>query len=105
VRDGLAQGAADGSASDRAALPGGAPRGTPELPLLEEAVRISARPALPERRRREDAAYFIGKCLLDRRDRRAVRYLRNSVARSPWRVKSWAALVAAHVVCGGAETR
>ncbi len=36
--------------------------------------------------------YFIGKCLLDRRDARARWYLGQSVRSNPWQIRAWCAL-------------
>lgn len=44
-------------------------------------------------------AYFIGKCLLDRRDRRAVAYLWRSVREAPLAGRRWGALAAAGLLC------
>jgi glycosyltransferase involved in cell wall biosynthesis len=80
---------------------------------LKLAATVSAEgpPAeAPERKSR--TAYFIGKCLLDRRDSRAVGYLRDSSCQAPlwWRPR--AALLAARLLCrdatnepGGADDR
>ncbi len=73
-------------------------RGEPETQLLEKAREVSAAPgggwAWAGR-----GSYFIGKCLFDRRDRRAIPYLRRSVALSPWNLRMWGALGAAAVLC------
>lgn len=50
-------------------------------------------------------AYFIGKCLLDRRDRRALRYLRMAVRERPIRARAWLALAWAAAVCRERPTR
>ncbi len=50
-------------------------------------------------------AYFIGKCLLDRRDRRALRYLRMAVREQPTRARAWLALAWAAAVCWGRPSR
>jgi glycosyltransferase involved in cell wall biosynthesis len=70
-------------------------RGDPEALLLEEAASISAEPRQGKESPRINNSYFIGKCLLDRRDRRALLYLARSVQKSPWRWRGWAALVLA----------
>jgi glycosyltransferase involved in cell wall biosynthesis len=73
--------------------------GDPEEPLLEEAARISAEAATKGAVARGESSYFIGKCLLDRRDRRAVPYLARSVREWPWRWRPWSALVLASLCC------
>jgi glycosyltransferase involved in cell wall biosynthesis len=47
----------------------------------------SARPDLTA------GAYFVGRCLLARRDPRARRYFRKVLARRPWSLKAWASLL------------
>ncbi len=44
-------------------------------------------------------SYFIGRCLMDRRDRRAVGYLARSVGERPWSLRRWSALAGSLVVC------
>jgi glycosyltransferase involved in cell wall biosynthesis len=44
-------------------------------------------------------SYFIGRCLMDRRDRRAVGYLARSVGERPWSLRRWTALAGSLVVC------
>ena len=69
----------------------------PETDLLAEAARISA---LPESGREQNSnAYFIGRCLFDRRDLRAKDYLWRSIRNNPWRWRSWACLVLAQFRC------
>ncbi len=70
-----------------------------EEPELREAARLSALPVPAGRFRRVGNSYFIGKCLFDRRDARAVDYLRRSVRQSPWQVRGWMALLAARLLC------
>jgi glycosyltransferase involved in cell wall biosynthesis len=74
-------------------------RGDAEGPLLEEAARISAEPGPGKRAVGVGNSYFIGKCLLDRRDRRALPYLVRSLRRRPWHWRSWAALLLASLRC------
>lgn len=65
--------------------------------LLVQASQASSaehRPAEPATN-----AYFIGKCLLDRRDRRAVAYLWRSVREAPLAGRRWRALAAAGLLC------
>jgi len=69
-----------------------------EYPLLAQAVRISAEPKSPTAGGTRQN-YFIGKCLLDRRDRRAIPYLWKSVIESPRSVWGWLAFVAALLLC------
>jgi hypothetical protein len=38
-------------------------------------------------------AYFIGRCLLARRDPRARLYFRKVLARRPWSLKAWLSLL------------
>ena len=72
-------------------------RGVGEQPILQEATRVSAeRPRAP--RSRDGNAYFIGKCLLARRDPRAISYLRKSVWTRPWSARSWHALLTAAIL-------
>lgn len=44
-------------------------------------------------------SYFIGRCLMDRRDRRAVGYLARSIAERPWSWRRWSALAGSLVLC------
>jgi glycosyltransferase involved in cell wall biosynthesis len=69
--------------------------GLDEAPVLEEARRIRPHLEMPRSSRAGDGPglYFIGKCLLDRGDRRALRYLWRAVRSRPWHVRSWAALL------------
>jgi glycosyltransferase involved in cell wall biosynthesis len=73
--------------------------GQPEDPLLEEAERVSAGRSLGGKTAAAGNSYFIGKCLLDRRDRRALSYLGRCVRRRPWYWRYWAAYFYATVVC------
>jgi hypothetical protein len=79
-------------------------RGESEQPLLEEAATICREPRTPSHRATAGNAYFIGKCLLDRRDRRALKYLRRCVYEQPWSWRHWAALSAGVVLCRGTDT-
>jgi glycosyltransferase involved in cell wall biosynthesis len=74
-------------------------RGVSEAPLLDQAEAISQEPPAPGVRCLAANNYFIGKCLLDRRDRRAIAYLRTSVRHNPWGWRPWAALAAAYLLC------
>jgi glycosyltransferase involved in cell wall biosynthesis len=78
--------------------------GCHEYNLLEEAARVSAEPGLSAIQTAAANAYFIGKCLLDRRDRRAVPYLWLSIRHAPSSWRSWAALMAALLLCGSPRT-
>jgi hypothetical protein len=67
--------------------------GADEGPLLAEAARIRPRHdggshTTPS----AEGYYFVGKCLLARRDPRAARYLRAALRRRPWDLKAWMAL-------------
>jgi glycosyltransferase involved in cell wall biosynthesis len=73
-------------------------RGEVESPHLAEAARVSAEPA-PAGANAGDGSYFIGKLLLDRRDRRALPYLWRSVRQRPGHLRGWAALAVASLLC------
>lgn len=66
-----------------------------EEPWLAEAARISALRKPFARQAQSANSYFIGKCLLDRRDPRAINYLTRSVRAKPWSLRRWFALAAA----------
>jgi glycosyltransferase involved in cell wall biosynthesis len=74
-------------------------RGEPEYPLLEEAARLAAEAGPRTRSSANANSYFIGKCLLDRRDRRAFPYLLRSLRQCPWHWRTWAAIVLASLRC------
>ena len=77
-------------------------RGESETSCLEHAARVSAEsPSRDVPGRQSGTSYFIGKCLLNRRDVRAIRYLENCVAQSPFSWKPRAALLAARLLCRG----
>ncbi len=80
-------------------------QGASEEPYLAEAALISAEPPRGKGRSSVGNSYFIGKCLLDRRDRRALKYLRRSVRNAPWNWRHWAALAGAAVLCRSAVAR
>ena len=61
--------------------------GGDEGPLLREAALI--RPSDPRGKRLAPGLYFIGKRLLDRKDPRAIGYLKAATAARPWHIKSW----------------
>jgi len=66
--------------------------GRSEAVLLENAAKI--RPSGRKRTSRQKAkgAYFVGKCLLDRGDRRGLGYLRDAIRLSPLWIKPWLVL-------------
>lgn len=66
--------------------------GQPEAPLLEEAARISAEVLNRTCCTGKANNYFIGKCLLDRRDARSLRYFLYSIRNRPGNVRTWLAL-------------
>jgi len=74
-------------------------RGESEAPHLEAAEAISGEQHPGNHRSRAASSYFIGKCLLDRRDLRAVGYLGRSVRQNPWQWRGWVALGAAQILC------
>lgn len=80
-------------------------RGGAEAGALLEAERVSAEAMAGRGPSTEEISYFIGKCLLDRGDRRSRRYLLRRARKAPWDVRAWAAtlwsLVRAH---GDGET-
>jgi len=59
--------------------------------LLDEAARIA--PAGASRAGEAAALYFIGKCLLQQRNVKWRRYLREAVRRNPWHWRAWAGLL------------
>jgi glycosyltransferase involved in cell wall biosynthesis len=71
--------------------------GLSEDPILEEAKYVRPPSAMWREAQSSESAglYFIGKCLLSRRDERSVGYLRRAVRSRPWHVKSWIALILA----------
>jgi glycosyltransferase involved in cell wall biosynthesis len=74
-------------------------QGASETAHLEEASRISTEPWAPAEPSTLGNTYFIGKCLLNRRDARALPYLRRSVRKAPWNWRHWAALASAALLC------
>jgi glycosyltransferase involved in cell wall biosynthesis len=74
-------------------------QGTPETAHLEQAARVSNEPCPPCEPSVLGNTYFIGKCLLDRRDSRALPYLRRSVRANPWNWRHWASLAGAALLC------
>jgi len=71
-------------------------QGLPEEPALRE---LASSAATKGRRRAGGGAYFVGKCLMDRRDRRAVDYLRRSVEEHPLWIRARLAHLLAKWVC------
>jgi glycosyltransferase involved in cell wall biosynthesis len=70
-------------------------RGEDEAPVLE---RANLQPVLRSGQRlcSADATdYFIGRCLVGRRDGRALRYLRRSLAANPRNLRAWVMLLPA----------
>ena len=72
--------------------------GLDEKLWLEDAKEISHK-GLAAKQPRNSNAYFIGRCLLARRNESARKYLRRAVAAAPWSLKRRAALLAAMVLC------
>jgi glycosyltransferase involved in cell wall biosynthesis len=66
--------------------------GEPEAELLRRAESIRHRTRLSD----SSGYYFIGKCLLDRRDRRAAAYLTQALRRQWTSPRIWAAWLLAH---------
>lgn len=74
--------------------------GKDESDLLAEAREVRpGRPSAAGAGRTEDGDYFVGKCLLDRRDRRAVEYFLRSARRRPTSARSWAGLALTLATC------
>jgi glycosyltransferase involved in cell wall biosynthesis len=73
--------------------------GQAEASLLEEVEAVCAEPLLPKNRSLATSDYFIGKCLLNRRDRSALKYLRRCVRLAPWNVRYWAAFAGGALLC------
>lgn len=75
--------------------------GESETALLAEAARVSVLPPPPGRKSAGTDSYFIGKCLLERRDRRSLAYLVRGLRAKPWSLRRWFALGAAAALCHG----
>jgi glycosyltransferase involved in cell wall biosynthesis len=75
-------------------------QGQSEAPWLKLAAAVSAErsPGSPQAQQSR-TSYFIGKCLLERRDSRAMGYLRKSAGQAPLWWKPRAALLAARLLC------
>ncbi len=80
-------------------------QGSSEEAHLAEAARVSAEPPAARGRRDPGPAYFIGKCLLDRRDPRCRPYLRQARRERPWSWRPHAALLLARLRCDVAAER
>jgi glycosyltransferase involved in cell wall biosynthesis len=63
--------------------------GTSEEGLLTQAAALRPESVVSLRADPLAGAYFIGRCLLRRRDPRARRYLRKVLRRRPWRLGAW----------------
>lgn len=74
--------------------------GRPEEPWLAKAEQVSQEPPPPRGSSDPGNSYFIGKCLLDRRDRRCLPYLRRAIRERPRDWRAWGALL-----LGGLLTR
>ena len=72
-------------------------RGESEQELLRAAAACTQQSSDPVASGTDN--YFIGRCLMDRRDRRAVDYLARSVGERPWSLRRWTALAGSLVVC------
>lgn len=70
-------------------------RGWSEAEWLAEARRVSAEPAPRSGHQDPGSSYFIGKCLLDRRDRRCLAYLEQAWRERPMSWRTCAALLLA----------
>jgi glycosyltransferase involved in cell wall biosynthesis len=79
--------------------------GQAEQPWVEQAALVSAEPAPGRGRQNPGNSYFIGKCLLVRRDARCREYLRRAVRERPWHWRAWAALAWAHALRRGAASQ
>jgi glycosyltransferase involved in cell wall biosynthesis len=67
-------------------------RGESDAHWVSQAALIGCADTRPTRRRTSASSYFVGKCLLDRRDRRAMHYLGRTVKANPLHLKAWLAL-------------
>ena len=68
-------------------------RGGDEDPLLMRAAAIRPSRSRPSRLQQAQGFYFIGKCLLDRRDTRSAKYLRSALRANPLHIRAWLALL------------
>lgn len=57
---------------------------------LSAASAVTPEPLTP--RGEAAALYFIGKCLLQQRNRKGLRYLREAIRRNPWHWRAWLSL-------------
>lgn len=60
-----------------------------EAALLKQAESIKPEKKRTQLRDKAKGLYFIGKCLLDRKDRRGMKYMLRSIAANPLMLKSW----------------
>lgn len=74
-------------------------RGESEAKHLDAASVVSQRSPSANGQRRAGSSYFIGKCLFNRRDSRAVSYLRKSIRETPGNWRGWASLAMAKALC------
>jgi glycosyltransferase involved in cell wall biosynthesis len=58
------------------------------------AAAAAVAPARITKKGEAAALYFIGKCLLQQRNRKGLRYLRTAIRRNPWHWKAWVTLLA-----------
>lgn len=75
-------------------------RGAAETPSLDRAqLLLTVSTSDLRKEGGPNANYFIGKCLLDRGDPRARKYLQRSLKQNPWQPRAWAALLAVPLLC------
>ena len=68
--------------------------GDDEAELLAEALRLrSVKRSISTHRETGNPAYFIGRCLLARGDKRARGYLWKAIRKSPWHGRAWVSLL------------
>lgn len=67
--------------------------GESEAPILEQARMLRPGLATPVKPDPVAGDYFIGRCLLKRRDARASRYLFRVISRRPWMVGAWIGII------------
>jgi hypothetical protein len=69
--------------------------GESEEPILARAPRIDPDKKSVQPSSEDMTLYFIGRCLYERRDRRALKYLYRSIRSNPGKLKAWAMLLTA----------
>ena len=69
--------------------------GENEEPILARAPCVNPDKKTVRPSSEDMTLYFIGRCLYERRDRRALKYLYRSVRSNPGKLKAWALLLAA----------